>query len=161
MGKEIAEKEAAGRAIIDVCTTMTDSGTAEMIGAYRGFFLSITYDGAKNEYQMHLKEARSHTAVLGADVFGNITRIDNVIDGISGKLEKARAELADTETQMENAKAGMNAPFAKEAELKEKEARLKELNILLNMDEKDRSLIDEVPEEEPEPVKCREYALAR
>ena len=161
MGKELAEKEAAGKAIIDVCSTMTGSGTAEMIGEYRGFFLSITYDGAKNEYQMHLKGALSHTAMLGADVFGNITRIDNVIDGIAGKLDKVRSELADTETQMKNAKEQMNAPFAKEAELKEKEARLKELNILLNMDEKDRSLIDEVPEEEPEQVKSRAYALAR
>ena len=99
--------------------------------------------------------------MLGADAFGNITRIDNVIDGISGKLEKVRAELADTEKQMESAKEQMNVPFAKEEELKEKEARLKELNILLNMDEKDRSLIDEAPEEEPEPAKNRDYALAR
>ena len=161
MGKELVDKEAAGKAIIDVCSTMTGSGTAEMIGEYRGFFLSITYDGAKNEYQMHLKGTLSHTAVLGADVFGNITRIDNVIDGISGKLDKVRSELADTETQMKNAKEQMNAPFAKEAELKEKEARLKELNILLNMDEKDCSLIDEMPEEEPEPVKSRVCALVR
>lgn len=161
MGKEISDKDAAGKAIIDVCSTMTGSGTAEMIGEYRGFFLSISYDGAKNEYQMHLKGTLSHTAVMGADVFGNITRIDNVIDGIVGKLEKVRSELADTETQMKNAKEQMNAPFAREAELKEKEARLKELNILLNMDEKDRSLIDEVPEDEPEPVKSRECAFVR
>jgi hypothetical protein len=161
MGKELADKEAAGKAIIDTCSTMTGSGTAEMIGEYRGFSLSISYDGTKNEYQMHLKGMLSHTAVLGADVFGNITRIDNVIDGIAGKLEKVRSELADTEKQMENAKEQMNAPFAKEAELKEKEVRLKELNILLNMDEKDRSLIDEVPEEEPEPIRGRDDALAR
>ena len=161
MGKEIAEKEAAGKAIINVCTTMTGSGTAERIGAYRGFSLSITYDGTKNEYQLQLKGTLSHTAVLDADVFGNITRIDNVIDGISGKLEKVRSELADTEKQMKNAKTEMNAPFAKEDELKEKEARLKELNILLNMDEKDRSLIDETPEEEPGPVRSRKCALTR
>ena len=161
MGKEIAEKEAAGKAIIDICTHMTGSGTAERIGEYRGFFLSITYDGAKNEYQLHLKGTLSHTTALGADVFGNITRIDNVIDGISGKLEKVRSELADTEKQMKNAKTEMNAPFAKEDELKEKEARLKELNILLNMDEKDRSLIDETPEEEPGPVRSQKCALTR
>ena len=39
----------------------------------------------------------------------------------------------------------MEAPFAKEAELAEKSARLKELNILLNMDQKDTSLLDEGP----------------
>ena len=148
MGKEIADKEAAGKAIIDVCTTMTGSGTAEIIGEYRGFFISIAYEGAKNEYQMHLKGAMTHTVVLGADVYGNITRMDNVIDGIAGKLKTASAELTETQVQMENAREEMNAPFAKEDELKEKEARLKELNILLNMDQKDRSLIDDTPEED-------------
>ena len=158
MRKEIADKEAAGKAIIDVCTTMTGSGNAEMIGKYRGFFLSITYDSIKNEYQMHLKGTLFHTAVLGADVFGNITRIDNVIDGIAGKLEKVQSELADTQTQMESAKVQMNAPFTREAELKEKEERLKELNILLNMDEKDRSLVDDVPEKESAPTRNRGLA---
>ena len=148
MGKEIADKEAAGKAIIDVCTTMTGSGTAEMIGEYRGFFISIAYDGTKNEYQMHLKGAMTHTVVLGADVYGNVTRMDNVIDGIAGKLKTASAELTETQVQMENAREEMKAPFAKEDELKEKEARLKELNILLNMDQKDRSLIDDTPEED-------------
>ena len=55
MGQEIVEKEAAGKAIIDVCTTMTGSGTAERIGEYRGFSLFITYDGTKNEYLMLYK----------------------------------------------------------------------------------------------------------
>ena len=158
MGKQIADKEAAGKAIIDVCTKMTGSGTAEMIGEYRGFFLSIVYDGVKNEYQMHLKGTLTHTVVLGADVFGNLTRMDNVVDGITGKLEKVKAELAETEKQMENAREEMNTPFAKETELTEKTTRLKELNILLNMDQKDRSLIDDAPEEDsPEKAKPRSY----
>ena len=158
MGKEIADKEAAGKAIIDVCTKMTGSGTAEMIGEYRGFFMSITYDGTKNEYQMHLKGSLTHTVVLGADVFGNLTRMDNVVDGIAGKLDKVQAELAETEKQMENAREEMNTPFAKETELAEKTARLKELNILLNMDQKDRSLIDDAPEEDsPDKAKPRSY----
>ena len=160
MGKEIADKEAAGKAIIDVCTTMTGSGTAEMIGEYRGFFISIAYDGTKNEYQMHLKGAMTHTVVLGADVYGNITRMDNVIDGIAGKLKTASAELTETQVQMENAREEMKAPFAKETELKEKEARLKELNILLNMDQKDRSLIDDTPEEDI-PDKPRPLGIER
>ena len=123
------------------------SCTPSLRGEYRGFFISIAYDGTKNEYQMHLKGAMTHTVVLGADVYGNITRMDNVIDGIAGKLKTASAELTETQVQMENAREEMKAPFAKETELKEKEARLKELNILLNMDQKDRSLIDDAPDE--------------
>lgn len=93
-----------------------------------------------------MKGTLSHTAVLGADVFGNLTRMDNVVDGLPGKLDIVRAELTDTQVQLENARTELAAPLAKEAELAEKTARLKELNILLNMDEKDKSLIDDVPE---------------
>ena len=53
--------------------------------------------------------------------------------------------------QMENAKAEIAKPFPKEAELKEKSARLDELNILLNMDKADNEIVDgELEEEQPE-----------
>ena len=55
-----------------------------------------------------------------------------------------------------NAKAEMETPFAKEAELAEKSARLKELNILLNMDQKDKTLLDDALEEDsPDKEKSR------
>lgn len=154
-----ADKEAAGKAILDVCTKMTGSD-AVFLGQYRGFSLVLSYDGTSNEYRMTMKGTLSHTAVLGADVFGNLTRMDNVIDGLSGKLEAVRAELADTQVQLENARTELAAPFAKEAELAEKTARLKELNILLNMDQKDKSLIDDVPDEDT-PERSRSKGLER
>ena len=46
--------------------------------------------------------------------------------------------------------------LAKEAELAEKSSRLKELNNLLSMDQKDKTLMDDAPEEEsPEKEKSR------
>ena len=155
--KPYTDKEAAGKAILDVCTKMTGSD-AVFLGQYRGFSLTLAYDGASNEYRMTMKGTLSHTAVLGADVFGNITRMDNVIDGLASRLETVQAELADTQTQLENARTELAAPFARDEELAEKTARLKELNILLNMDEKDKSLIDDGPEEDaPEKPRAREY----
>ena len=145
--KSYADKEAAGKAILDVCTKMTGSD-AVFLGQYRGFSLVLSYDGPSNEYRMTMKGTLSHTAVLGADVFGNLTRMDNVVDGLPGKLDIVRAELTDTQVQLENARTELATPFAKEAELAEKTARLKELNIMLNMDEKDKSLIDDVPDED-------------
>lgn len=109
--------------------------------------MTLSYDATSNEYRMTLKGTLSHTTVLGADIFGNITRIDNVIDGMEQKLEVEKLALSETKTQLENARTEMETPFAKEAELKEKAERLKELNILLNMDQKDRMLPDERPEE--------------
>ena len=37
--------------------------------------------------------------------------MDNVIDGLSGKLEAVRAELADTQVQLENARTELVAPI--------------------------------------------------
>lgn len=80
-------------------------------------------------------------------IHGNITRIDNVLDSFADKLSIVQSELENTKTQLENAKTELAAPFAKEAELEEKTSRLNELNILLNMNETDRSAVDEVPED--------------
>lgn len=157
LGVSHTEKESAGKAIIDACTKMTGSD-AVFLGQYRGFSLTLSYDGMKNEYRMTMKGTLSHTVVLGADVFGNITRMDNLLEGFEDRLNHARAELAETQTQLENARAELALPFAREEELAEKTARLKELNILLNMDQKDKSLLDDGPEEDaPEQPKSRGY----
>ena len=157
LGVTHTEKESAGKAIIDACTKMTGSD-AVFLGQYRGFSLTLSYDGMKNEYRMTMKGTLSHTVVLGADVFGNITRMDNLLDSFGDKLKNARGELAETQAQLENARAELALPFAREEELAEKTARLKELNILLNMDQKDKSLIDDGPEEDaPEQPKSRGY----
>ena len=70
------------------------------------------------------------------------------MDGLAKELDEYQAVLQDTQNQLSNAKAEMETPFAREKELAEKSARLKELNILLNMDQKDRSVLDDGPAEE-------------
>lgn len=64
--------------------------------------------------------------------------------------------MENTHVQLENAKIEVQKPFPKEAELKEKSARLDELNIMLNMDKKDNEIVDdEKSEEEPEEPKAK------
>lgn len=146
-GIKHTEKETAGKAILDACTKMTGSD-AVYLGQYRGFSMTLAYDSNSNEYRLTLKGTLSHTVVLGADVHGNLTRADNVLEGLDGKLGAVKEELANTKVQLENARTEMETPFAKETELEEKTIRLKELNILLNMDEKDRSVMDTEQENE-------------
>ena len=102
----------------------------------------------------------SHAISLGADIFGNITRMDNLVDGLAKELAEYQAALQDTHTQLTNAKAEMETPFAKEAELAVKSARLKELNILLNMDQKDSTLLDEDPKQDKQ-EKCNQRGYVR
>ena len=159
-GRHYTEKEDAGKAIIDVCTRMTGSD-AVLLGQYRGFSMVLAYDGRSNEYRITLKGTLSHTVTLGADVFGNITRLDNALENLAGNLDAERAKLEEARVQLENARTELATPFAREDELAEKTARLKELNILLNMDEKDKTLIDEAPDEGEEPPMRKVVGLER
>ena len=155
MGTHYSEKEAAGKAVIHACSELQVSEPVPL-GQYRGFSMSLQYIASNTDYKLTMKGAMSHTISLGADIFGNITRMDNLVDGLAKELERYRTALQDTRTQLANAKAEMETPFAKEAELAEKSARLKELNILLNMDQKDKTLMDDAPEEEsPDKEKSR------
>ena len=159
-GRHYTEKEDAGKAIIDVCTRMTGSD-AVLLGQYRGFSMVLAYDGRSNEYRITLKGTLSHTVTLGADVFGNITRLDNALENLAGSLQAEQNSLEETKTQLENARTELAAPFAREEELAEKTARLKELNILLNMDEKDKTLMDDTPDEGEDVPTRRAAELAR
>ena len=155
LGTNYTERKDAGKAIINACTSLNSSEPVPL-GQYRGFSLILIYDSAKTDYRLTIKGHLSHTISLSADAGGNITRMDNVVDGLEKTLETQRLALEEVKTQLANAKAEMEAPFAKEAELAEKSARLKELNILLNMDQKDKSLLDDAPEEPPEKEKQRD-----
>ena len=159
-GKQYEEKEDAGKAIIDVCTRMTGSD-AVLLGSYRGFSMVLAYDSHSNEYRITLKGTLSHTVTLGADVFGNITRLDNALENLAGSLQAEQGRLEETKGQLENARAELQMPFAREEELAEKTKRLKELNILLNMDQKDKTLIDSAPDEGEEPPARKVVGLER
>ena len=145
-GVTYAERENAGKAIIHACTHMNGAETIP-VGSYRGFDMALTYDSKANEFHMTLKGSLSHTAVLGADAGGNVTRIDNALEKIDERLESARSQLAHATEQLENARTEMVAPFPKEAELAEKTRRLNELNVLLNLNESDRVVMSEEPDE--------------
>ena len=140
------ERENAGKAIIHACTHMNGVETVP-VGSYRGFDMVLSYDSKANEFHMTLKGSLSHTAVLGADAGGNVTRIDNALEKIDERLESVRSQLAHTSEQLENARTEMTAPFPKEAELAEKTRRLNELNVLLNLNEPDRVVMSEEPDE--------------
>jgi hypothetical protein len=158
MGVTYTEKAEAGKAIIEACKKMTNPDPI-IIGEYRGFTMELLFDSFNREYKLTLKNELIHTVSLGTDTFGNITRLDNALEGFEVKLQACEEMLQNTKTQMENAKVEVERPFAQEDELKTKSARLDELNILLNMDKKDNELVDSEPDEvADEPIaKNKEY----
>jgi len=68
-------------------------------------------------------------------LYGNLIRIDNVIESIPKRKDSALAQLANTRTQRDNAAKEIDKPFAQESALAEKQNRLAELNSMLNMDD--------------------------
>ena len=67
-------------------------------------------------------------------------------------MTNTKRQLETTQEEMRTAKQEAEKEFPKEQELREKAARLQELNSLLNMDERDDALLDdnEVEAEVPE-----------
>lgn len=141
-GVRYDEKADAGQAIIDVCKTLPDSNTYPL-GEYRGFKMEVHYEPFSHQHRVEIKGAISHQGVLGSDPLGNITRIDNVINGLEKVLENEKAELSNTQKQLKIAKEQLRKPFSREDELKQKEARLSELNALLNVDKKENEIVND------------------
>ena len=141
-GENIIEKKDAGQKIIDICKSMTNKDPIE-IGEYKGFKMILSFDTFDRTFHLGMKNNLSYDVELGSDPFGNITRIDNVLNNISNKLESTKNNLEDTRKQFENAKQEIERPFPQEEELKQKSKRLDELNIQLNLNEKDKEIIDD------------------
>jgi N12 class adenine-specific DNA methylase len=157
-GITYADKAEAGKAILEECKRMTNPDPKN-IGKYRGFSMELLFDSFSREYKITLKNELSHTAGLGTDTFGNITRLDNVLEGFETKLQACEEMLGNTKTQLENAKIEVERPFAQEEDLKKKSARLDELNILLNMDKRENEIVEDEMEEivEEVMVKNKDY----
>ncbi len=138
--KFYTEKADAGQLIIDACKAMTNGDPVE-IGEYKGFKMILTFDSFDRLFHLGLKNKITYDVELGSDIHGNITRIDNVLNGIDKKLDYNKTQLEDTKKQYENAKQEINKPFPQEEELKTKSKRLDELNIILNLNQKDKEII--------------------
>ena len=150
-GKTYEDRKEAGTALIAICKEMKAVNTPVAVGEYLGMKMTASFDSFLRKFSLTLKGNLSHTIDIGSDPSGNITRINNVLEGMTKQLEEAVAKLENVEHQLETAKVEVVKPFAQEAELAEKLDRLAELNALLNMDEKGDDAVDmddEAPKQE-------------
>ena len=148
-GMTYTEKADAGEMLLAICKDYPMSAATE-IGSYRGFRIEIYYDTVNAHYCMNLCGKAKHKVDLGADALGNLTRIENELSKLPARLEAAKTKKAETIAQLETAKEEIKKPFAFEDELKEKTERLNALNIELNLNEKDTSVMDTEPEQTEE-----------
>ena len=136
-GDTLTDKENAGAALLDACKEVKGSDPVP-VGSYRGFAMSVQFDAWKQEYTLLLKGQMTHRATLGTDPRGNLTRIDNALSQMPQRLEAVKNQLDNLYQQQAAAKAEVGKPFPQEQELRDKSARLAELDVLLNMDGRGR-----------------------
>ena len=134
-GDVLTDKENAGAALLDACKEVKGPDPVQ-IGSYRGFTMYASFDAWNKEYTLQLKGQMTHRATLGADPRGNLIRIDNALAQMPQRLEATKAQLDNLYQQQAAAKEEVGKPFPYEEELKSKNARLVELDTLLNIDGK-------------------------
>jgi len=127
------EKEPAGKALLEACKTVINK-TDTPIGEYMGFKMSLRFDSFNKKFHLYLRGSMTYESELGTDTFGNITRINNVLNDLPKRLEGAKAQLETVLTQQEAAKVELAKPFTLADQLADKEARLALLNAELNID---------------------------
>lgn len=132
--EEIKDRKIAGDKILEAIKGIK-LRDKKVIGEYRGFPIEVTYSVITNEHNFNLKGSNNHYGDLGQNRDGNITRMDNVIDKIPDSLKRFEERLVATKEQFEIAKEEVKKPFDKAEELKNKVARLAEINKLLDMGE--------------------------
>jgi hypothetical protein len=134
------EKGEAGKAILETCRGARGITTTAAIGEYKGFTMGVSYSYIRETFELNLRaDGVTHQVELGQSAAGNLTRIDNTLEKIPEQLKFTKEYLSDLEKQLENAKEELGRPFPQAQELKEKSARLAELDILLSMDSSGRA----------------------
>ena len=149
-GDVLTDKENAGAALLDACKEVKNADPVQ-VGSYRGFTMYVSFDAWNKEYTLQLKGQMTHKATLGTDPRGNLTRIDNALAQMPQRLEAVKNQLDNLCQQQAAAKEEVGKPFPFEQELSSKNARLVELDTLLNMDGRGRSQSESIASKSTRP----------
>ena len=135
------DKKDAGNALIEAAQKYPFSDPTQ-IGDYCSFQLSVSFDATFTKYYLHIQGHGKYHIELGTDKLGNLTRLNNALNGFEKKLTENEQNLDEMKKQMESAKLEIEKPFAQEEELNEKSKKLAELTMELKLDEKETNVID-------------------
>ncbi len=146
-GVEYTKKELAGKALLEICS-QKQTKEYEEIGEYKGFKLELGFDPSLKVFTLNVKNKVSMEIDLGSDIYGNIKRIDNSFSDLDFYIKDYTEKLEDVKRQLEIAKIEVQKPFTKEDELQEKMKELDKINISLNINEKEKQILDTSNDEE-------------
>ncbi len=135
IGEEIYDKKADAASMLDFIIKHKKGIDSEKVGTYRGFNISIKYEPFR---EIHIFEIHSPTArfiynMEAGSGFGNITRLNNFIDGFDSRIAFAEKKLATTKQSLLEAEKEFAKPFSQEDDYQEAVKKLAELNKQLSV----------------------------
>ena len=92
-GVHYHDKAEAGNMLLLLCRKHTSSEPV-LIGNYRGFDMKVSFQQFNAEYMLTLAHGWEYAVSLGSDKSGNLTRINNALNGIEKIKEKAETTLS-------------------------------------------------------------------
>ncbi|WP_322198832.1 DUF7007 domain-containing protein [Acutalibacter intestini] len=134
LGQHFDERKKAGIVLLNECK-QAKVFTSTLVGKYRGLEVLVKKHNLLSEVQIVLKGAVEYAFTASDSDIGNITRIDNALERLPEELAKAQASLENVKQQFESAKQEVGKSFPQEQELKDKLARITELDIALKMND--------------------------
>ena len=125
-GQVYDSRKEAGEALMAVAKAVKPD-TSKEIGEYMGFKIIAKPDSYFSKTCIQLTGQVSHYTELGDDPVGNMIRLSHTLETMPEVLSTNIRNLEDTERQLEIARQEVGVPFPQEDELKEKQARQKEV----------------------------------
>ena len=150
-GATFTDKKEAANALLHTIRTVGSTDLPK-IGTYKGFNMKVSFGDAYSVYYVTMVGKARYTWQVGQDLLGNLTRMENTLKSIGYVHEKAVHDLEVINRDIATAEEFVHSPWAREKELSEKSARLREVDRLIAEAEKngqrDEQNVDSEEEQE-------------
>ncbi len=130
-GREYTERAKAAEHFL-ICTRRlgVETGASMEVGSYAGFSVRLVRK-FRDDVEIQLCGKGVYQADCGESELGNITRIVNLAERLTERLEDQKAELENLKLQMETAKREYGKPFPDEERLMELQKKKVQLDLAL------------------------------
>lgn len=150
IGKAKYTERVDGGTVMLEAISKCKNGETTHLGEFKGFELLVEKNFIGVNY-MVLRGKTDYKAELSTSPVGNMVKLENLFGGISQNLDFLTKKIEQYQRDLEQSKADYEKPFAQEAELTEKTARLNELNVQLDL-ENGRADVDLIGEDKQDRV---------
>lgn len=147
-GKHFDNREKAAQYLIALGQSYKP-GEEPTIGNFSGFKLVLHSNLLSSQKEIHISGNLVYSTELIADSgMGNITRIENILKNLEGRLEQYNREFEQLNESVQAARDMLAQPFEQEQELARALRRQAELNQLLDVTQSQDYIPEELGDEE-------------